>query len=194
MLLKDKYLGTFRDKTEMNPKQLEKELREKDEDVEVKIVATIMSGRQREFYDQMIKDAKDCKVVPLSEALSKKDIQQIKSIIKPQPKMCYKNAHLLTNIIPGAVYVEGKVTCLGAFGIEHAWNKVGDKYVDITMELALGRDVNEEEYMSLGEYDEETITRITNRTEFYGNIYNELYKEKKTIIIWQRFIKQTVKC
>ena len=37
-----------------------------------------MSGRQREFYDQMIKDAKDCKVVPLSEALSKKDIQQIK--------------------------------------------------------------------------------------------------------------------
>lgn len=92
--------------------------------------------------------------------------------------MCYKNAHLLTKIIPGAVYVEGKVTCLGAFGIEHAWNKIGDKYVDITMELALGRDVNEEEYMSLGEYDEETITRITNKTEFYGNIYNELYKEK----------------
>lgn len=138
-----------------------------------------MSGRQREFYDQMIKDAKDCKVVPLSEALSKKDIQQIKSIIKPQPKMCYKNAHLLTKIIPGAVYVEGKVTCLGAFGIEHAWNKIGDKYVDITMELALGRDVNEEEYMSLGEYDEETITRITNKTEFYGNIYNELFKEQK---------------
>ena len=70
------------------------------------------------------------------------------------------------------------MTCCGAFGIEHAWNKVGDKYVDITMELALGRDVNEEEYMSLGEYDEETITRITNKTEFYGNIYNELYKEK----------------
>jgi hypothetical protein len=147
--------------------------------IELKTVATIMSGRQREFYDQMIKDAKDCKVVPLSEALSKKDIQQIKSIIKPQPKMCYKNAHLLTKIIPGAVYVEGKVTCLGAFGIEHAWNKIGDKYVDITMELALGRDVNEEEYMSLGEYDEETITRITNKTEFYGNIYNELYKERR---------------
>lgn len=34
------------------------------------------------------------------------------------------------------------MTCCGAFGIEHAWNKVGDKYVDITMELALQRECN----------------------------------------------------
>ena len=139
-----------------------------------------MSGRQREFYDQMIKDAKDCKVVPLSEALSKKDIQQIKSIIKPQPKMCYKNAHLLTKIIPGAKYVEGKMTCLGAFGIEHAWNKIGDKYVDITMELALERSVTEEEYMALGEYDQETVVSICSEVGCYGNIYPILYNKQKT--------------
>lgn len=148
--------------------------------VELRTFAKLIGeeGRQAEFYRQMLKDAKPIEVVRLSEVFTETEIKAIKRFVKPKVKECYRNATLFSHIYPEVKYVEGKMTCCGAFGIEHAWNKVGDKYVDITMELALKRDPTKEEYMSLGEYDEETITRITNKTEFYGNIYNELYKEK----------------
>lgn len=72
------------------------------------------------------------------------------------------------------------MTCCGAFGIEHAWNKVGDKYVDITMELALEKDPAQEEYMVLGEYDQETVIDICNEVGFYGSIYPILYNKQRT--------------
>lgn len=72
------------------------------------------------------------------------------------------------------------MTCCGAFGIEHAWNKVGDKYVDITMELALQRDPTEEEYMALGEYNQETVVSICSEMGFYGSVYPILYNKQKS--------------
>lgn len=149
--------------------------------VELRTFAKLIGeeGRQAEFYRQMLKDAKPIEVVRLSDVFTETEIKAIKKFVKPQVKECFRNATLFAHIFPEVKYVEGKMTVCGTFGTEHAWNKVGDKYVDITMELALGRDVNEEEYMSLGEYDEETITRITNKTEFYGNIYNELFIERR---------------
>lgn len=144
---------------------------------DIKNWAKITSGKQLQYFNQMLKDAKVIKVVPISEVMSKEDIDFIKRTIKPKSKMCYKNSHLLTLYFPEALYVEGKVTVLNSFGIDHAFNKIGDKYIDITMELALKKDITKEEYISLGEYDFETIRRITTRTEVFGNIYNELYLE-----------------
>lgn len=107
--------------------------------VELRTFAKLIGeeGRQAEFYRQMLRDAKPIEVVRLSEVFTDTEIKAIKRFVNPKVKECYRNATLFSHIYPEVKYVEGKMTCCGAFGIEHAWNKVGDKYVDITMELVL---------------------------------------------------------
>lgn len=150
--------------------------------VELRTFAKLIGeeGRQAEFYRQMLKDAKPIEVVRLSEVFTEFQIMEIKRIVKPKVKECYRNALLFAQYFPDVKYVEGKMTCCGAFGIEHAWNKVGDKYVDITMELALQRDPTKEEYMALGEYDQETVVSICTELGWYGNIYPILYNKQKS--------------
>jgi hypothetical protein len=53
----------------------------------------------------------------------------------------------------------------------------GEHYVDLTFELALGEDVTKEGYVMLGAYDAKTLRRVTNKTGYYGGIYNELLLE-----------------
>jgi hypothetical protein len=124
--------------------------------VELRTFAKLIGeeGRQAEFYRQMLKDAKPIEITRLSEVFTADEIKAIKRFVNPKPKECFRNATLFAHIYPEVKYVEGKFTVCGTFGTEHAWNKVGDKYVDITMELALDRDPTEEEYMALGEYDQ----------------------------------------
>lgn len=152
--------------------------------VELRTFAKLIGeeGRQAEFYRQMLKDAKPIEVVRLSEVFSPAEIKAIEVLVYPKKKQCYRNATLLSHInhiFPNVKYVEGKMTCCGAFGIEHAWNKVGDKYVDITMELALKRDSTKEEYMALGEYDRETVVGICRELGYYESIYPLLYNKQK---------------
>lgn len=150
--------------------------------VELRTFAKLIGeeGRQAEFYRQMLKDAKPIEVVRLSEVFTDTEIKAIKRFVNPKVKECYRNATLFSHIYPEVKYVEGKMTCCGAFGIEHAWNKVGDKYVDITMELVLDRDPTKEEYMALGEYDQETVVSICSEVGFYGSVYPILYNKQKT--------------
>lgn len=150
--------------------------------VELRTLAKLIGeeGRQAEFYRQMLKDAKSIEVVRLSEVFTDAEIKTIKRIVDPKVKGCYRNAALFSRLYPEVKYVEGKMTCCGMFGIEHAWNKVGDKYVDITMELALNRDPTEEEYIALGEYDQETVVDISRETDFFGSVYPILYIKQKS--------------
>lgn len=160
------------------------EVKENSLTVELRTFAELIGekGRQAEFYRQMLKDAKPIEVVRLSDVFTDYELKAIKRNIKPKVKECYRNATMFAHIYPNVKYVEGKMTCCGAFGIEHAWNKVGDKYVDITMELALDRDPTEEEYMVLGEYDQETVINICSEVGFYGSVYHILYNKKKSEI------------
>lgn len=149
--------------------------------VELRTLAKLIGeeGRQAEFYRQMIQDAKPIEVVRLSELFSPTEIKEIKRSVNPKVKECYRNATIFSHIYPEVKYVEGKYTVCRAFGIEHAWNKVGDKYVDITMELALDRDPTKEEYMALGEYDRETVVSVCSEVGFYGSVYQILYSKQK---------------
>lgn len=71
----------------------------------------------------------------------------------------------------------GKV--LAFFPIEHAFNRVGDKYVDITFEFALNdTELLQHEYVVFGEYDLQTINRVTKETGYYGDIYRNVYIER----------------
>lgn len=137
-------------------------------------------GRQAEFYRQMIKDAKPIKITRLSEIFTRSDIEMLRGIVRP--KECFRNATLVANMIPDVKYVEGKMTCCGLFGIDHAWNKIGDNYIDVTMELAIKRDPLEEEYIALGEWDTKVIVEIIQRTGYYGDVYSTLYNQKRCAV------------
>lgn len=150
--------------------------------VELRTFAKLIGeeGRQAEFYRQMLQDAKPIEITRLSEVFTADEIKAIKRFVNPKPKECFRNATLFAHIYPEVKYVEGKFTVCGTFGTEHAWNKVGDKYVDITMELALDRDPTKEEYMALGEYDQETVVSICSEVGFYGSVYPILYNKQKS--------------
>lgn len=106
------------------------------------------------------------------------ELEIIRGVLKPQPQQCYRNAHLLCQLFPDDVlYCEGKTHTL--IPIDHAFNRVGDKYVDITFEFALNdAELTEYEYVVFGEYDLQTIDRITEATGFYGDIYRNVYVER----------------
>lgn len=106
------------------------------------------------------------------------ELEIIRDVLKPQPQQCYRNAHLLCQLFPERVqYCEDKV--LAFFPIEHAFNRVGDKYVDITFEFALNdTELLQHEYVVFGEYDLQTINRVTKETGYYGDIYRNVYIER----------------
>lgn len=140
---------------------------------------TLTQGqKQSDFFAQKLKDGKIVTCVRLEDVFNKEEIEVIKQVVRPEKRMCFKNAHILTSLFPDRVkYVEGEVTiCGGGIGIEHAWNLVdGEHYVDLTFELALGEDVTKEGYVMLGAYDAKTLRRVTHKTGYYGGIYNQLY-------------------
>lgn len=150
---------------------------------ELKLIREILSNpKQIEYYDQIIRDAHVVKITPIAEIFTPTQIKAIKTIVNPQIKECYKNAHLLSHLYSDSdnpiLYVEGKMTVCGTFSTEHAWNKIGDKYIDITAELVLGRDPNEEEYVAFGEYSAQQINSIVLDRGYYGDIYQEIYRKK----------------
>lgn len=155
---------------EVNKSKIIKELRQ---------LAEIMQGKQKAYYDKMLADATPIRIAPLSEVFDEEIIRMIKEAIDPQPKQCYQNATMLCTLFPDRVkYVEGRFTVCGLFSTEHAWNKVGDKYIDITAELALGHtNPNEEEYVALGEYDESEILPYLFESKVYGGIYEQKFLE-----------------
>ena len=145
-----------------------------------------MSGYQKALYEKKAKDADSVDVVPLSEVFDENEIKEIVRRIHPQPKMCYENAWKLCDRFEfegkhDIKYCEGYLNMKG-FPIEHAFNKVDGKYVDITIELALKRPI-EDTYVVYGEFDTDKVREILLQNGFYGNIYDtiELNKYKENI-------------
>lgn len=133
-------------------------------------------SRQIKWFEDLIKAAKPISVSPISEVLSEDQIKLIKSNIPLRKKECYRHATLFCLYIPDSIYVEGQFSTIG-LPIEHAFNKVGDKYIDITAELVLGEDVSKLEYISWGEYDIDLVSKIIMDQGYYGGIYRQLYVE-----------------
>lgn len=132
----------------------------------------MLQGKQKELMRQIIHDAKDVVVDSINDVFTKEEIKKIKKVVRPKAKECYKNAFLLTQLFPEKVmYVEGKMSCFKSISLEHAWNKVGDKYVDITMELVLKKNPKDEEYMSLGCYEYKEILDVAVKLGYYGEVY-----------------------
>jgi len=142
------------------------------------------SGYQQKLFQDKAKDANSVDVVPLSEVFSEEEIEEIKKRVAPQKKACYENAWKLCDRFQfdgnhDIKYCEGYLNMKG-LPIEHAFNKVDGKYVDITIELALKRKI-EDTYVSYCEFDTDKVREILLQNGFYGNIYDTIklnsYKE-----------------
>ena len=151
---------------------------------EIDAFAKLCGGNQGEFYRQMQRDAKVIKISSIYDVFTDEEIKTIKRTIMPKKKMCYKNASLLTKSFIGRQkdikYCEGKMTVFKSFSYDHAFNKVGDKYVDITMELALGKSfdkIKDEYYVVLVECDMQELVDAEINSGVYGNVYAQRFIE-----------------
>lgn len=157
----------------------------KDQDKSIKTMleffAKQMSGVQAKLFAQKAEDADSIDIVPLSEVFTPDEIKYIKQVVRPKPKMCYENAYKLMDRLEhlgkDIKYVEGYINMKG-FPIEHAFNVVDGKYVDCTIELALGRDVTEDTYVKIGEFDIDEVRKILLQNEYYGQIYETIFLNK----------------
>ena len=148
---------------------------------DIEAYAALASGNQQEYFKGLLNVAKPVEVVSIKDVFTKDEIKMIKRLVRPKKKMCYRNSHLLTLLFPDKVkYVEGIFSCsFIGLPIDHAFNRVGDKYVDVTVELALKEDVTEHEYIKFAEYDSEQIDSAAYETGYYGEYYKFYWMKRK---------------
>lgn len=151
-------------------------------------IASITSGRQKEFFTFKLEHAKEVAPVSIRDVFTAEEIERIKREVRPKIKQCFRNAILMTQLFPDVVYVEGELGIAGVAGTEHAFNRKGDKYFDVTIEIGLGSDVTKESYVSiLEEDDKNALTRFIMDTKtydayipyYYQNFNNESHRRLK---------------
>lgn len=77
------------------------------------------------------------------------------------------------------IYVEGQYEVCG-FGTDHAFNKIGGKYVDITAEFALKeKNINPaKEYVSIAEYTNNEAMDCVLKMGYYDSVFNYKFIEE----------------
>ena len=139
------------------------------------VAGVSFNDRQDAFHKHSLLCAVPVKVTPMSEVFTEKELLRIKKL-NPKVKQCYKNSSDLARLFPGRVqYVEGKSLVCGV-PIDHAFNKVGDKYVDMTLDLVLNDNVRLKEYISLLEISYEEVVRLNSISSFLGDCFVSKYK------------------
>lgn len=67
--------------------------------------------RQKAYFQDLLNAAKPVKIVPAADVLEDYELDYIRHVIKPKPKECYRNSHLLCEAFPERIlYCEGKQT------------------------------------------------------------------------------------
>ena len=149
----------------------------------IKMLCNVTSDEQKKYYQCQLDCAKPIECVSIREVMGDVSIDWIKKTINPQPKECYRNAAQLAMLFPDRIeYVEGYYGVAGVFGTEHAWNRVGDKYIDITAELALKKDVTEEHYVQLMTLSAEDMMEMIVEEDCYTWLFGVKYAKNK--IFW----------
>ena len=151
---------------------------------ELRAVATLdWNPEQKAYYEQGAADARPVECVRMRDVFDEQQMLFLRVNYKAQRKMCYRNAAELVALIgqhtwmfpEPAVYVEGFVYSCNLLPIEHAFVKVGERYIDPTFERALHCDIRKEIYVSLIELDPETMAKYQLETGYYGELYQYDY-------------------
>ena len=139
---------------------------------------------QKHWLEQRAKDAHPVECVRMRDVFTPDQLRFLSQNtgFKARQKECYRNATTLIDdvewmaahydpAVPELKYVEGFVYSLGLLPIEHAFVKVGDKYIDPTFERAMHLDVRKEIYVSCIELDVKTMRKYLVETGYYGELY-----------------------
>lgn len=79
-------------------------------------------------------------------------------------------------------YVEGYYGVMGVLGTEHAWNRIGDKYIDITAELVLEKNIADEHYVQLMTMGADEVIDMVLEEDCYTWLFGVKYaKELKSL-------------
>jgi len=76
----------------------------------------------------------------------------------------------------GVMYVEGEIS-YHRVPIEHAWNKIDDKYFDITKDILFSTNSDYAEYVKIIELDVMELLSFMNETGTYGGFLIEKFKK-----------------
>ena len=117
--------------------------------------------------------------VRMRDAFTPEQMRFLRIHYHARQKECYRNAAEFvvlcsweSSVFPEPVkYVEGFAYSCGLLPIEHAFVKVGDKYIDPTFERALHLDVRKEMYASLIELEYWAMLQLQVETGYYGELY-----------------------
>lgn len=132
---------------------------------------------QKAFLEQQAKDARQVQCVRMRDVFNPAQMEFLRGVYRTKQKECFKNSSRLVNLlaswstIPPVRYVEGFAYHPGLLPIEHAFVKIGDKYIDPTFERALHLDVRKELYVSVFECDFQKMANYLWRLGGYGGLY-----------------------
>ena len=126
---------------------------------------------------------KPVKCVSAKDVLDKDALRRIKNIVKPKEKCCYEDAFHTADCIPDVKYCEGYMIVYG-LPIEHAFNRVGDYYIDVTREFGGHDDVTQNEYVLLKEWNATDALRIMAHgdVQCYGGVFDKEYYMEHNLI------------
>lgn len=145
----------------------------------IKNLCRVSEGETRQMWNEYKRRSKVVKLTPIREVLTDEEINFILEYIRPRQNECYRNAHEATRIL-GVKYVEGFVE-VGGLPIDHAFNRRGDKYFDITFELVLKEEAKE--YVSSWDINGLECNRIALATGIYGSygrfLFDEILQRRK---------------
>ena len=139
----------------------------------------ITNGRQREYYEFLLENAKPVQIFKTSEVLSKEEIKYL-PIRKFTVKQCYVNASLVCQNIQGCDYVEGYVTLMDMIPIDHAWNVKDGKYFDVTSDFVHKGKSDMSDYVSCLELNQKELLDFMIKMEIYGPYFGEYFKNHRS--------------
>lgn len=126
----------------------------------LKMLVSITDGLQKNFYEWQLERAKIVEVNKTPNNIKTRTVLA---------KDCYKNSYQTSdfNINLDVKYVEG-IAMLKGIPIDHAWNKIGDIYFDVTSDQIFGGN-HFDNYTSIIEIDFDEMMELAMIDGKYGD-------------------------
>nr|DAM87924.1 MAG TPA: hypothetical protein [Caudoviricetes sp.] len=135
---------------------------------------------QGRFYKTKADKAKPIHLTSVKELFSEEELKELLNDVKPKMHGCFQTAQKLS-MFHGFEYVEGEWGFFGGFGIEHAFNRKGDKYFDLTSEIVLKKNIEEEEFVSIAEFSSKFVRSACLELKSYTALIPYKYKRDKNL-------------
>lgn len=135
---------------------------------------------QGRFYKAKAEQAKTIHLTSVRELFSEEELKGLLKDVKPQVHGCFQTAQRLA-MFHGFKYVEGEWGVGGGLGIEHAFNRKGDKYFDLTSEVVLEKNIEDEEFISIAEFSTEFVRGACIDLQVYTALIPYKYNKDKNL-------------